>query len=223
MNLDSELKNSVKAAQKEFNEEPMKQFYDNKLAGYPSRLRVNRILKELGDIRGKKVLDIGCEAGFVALKILKKQPSDLYAVDIIEDAIKEFKEKLKNKKYNTNIILKKAYLQELPFKRDFFDIAVCTEVIEHAPNIAKGFDEMARVLKKGGLLFLTFPNEKLRRKVYPIAKLLGVNTDVEKDVTLFEYNPKEIMRLVKKNFIIKKFDRLPWFFPITNFMICEKF
>ena len=223
MNLDSELKNSVKAAQKEFNEEPMKQFYDNKLAGYPSRLRVNRILKELGDIRGKKVLDIGCEAGFVALKILKKQPSDLYAVDIIEDAIKEFKEKLKNKKYNTNIILKKAYLQELPFKRDFFDIAVCTEVIEHAPNITKGFDEMARVLKKGGLLFLTFPNEKLRRKVYPIAKLLGVNTDVEKDVTLFEYNPKEIMRLVKKNFIIKKFDRLPWFFPITNFMICEKF
>jgi len=222
MNLNSELKNSLEAAQKEFENEPMKDFYNNKIAGYPSRLRVNRIIKELGDIRGKKVLDIGCEAGFISLKILKKQPSDLYAIDIIDKAINEFKEKLKNRKYNTNIVIKKAFLQEIPFQENFFDIAVCTEVIEHAPNIAKGFDEMARVLKKRGLLFLTFPNEKLRKKVYPIVKLLGVNTDIEKEVTLFEYNPKDIIKLLKKNFIIKKFDRLPWFFPITNFIICEK-
>src|SRR3989344_4123684 len=222
MNLNSELKNSLEAAQKEFENEPMKDFYNNKIAGYPSRLRVNRIIKELGDIRGKKVLDIGCEAGFISLKILKKQPSDLYAIDIIDKAINEFKEKLKNRKYNTNIVIKKAFLQEIPFQENFFDVAVCTEVIEHAPNIAKGFDEMARVLKKGGLLFLTFPNEKLRKKVYPIVKLLGVNTDIEKEVTLFEYNPKDIIKLLKKNFIIKKFYRLPWFFPITHFIICEK-
>ena len=222
MNLNSELKNSLEAAQKEFENEPMKDFYNNKIAGYPSRLRVKRILEELGDIKGKKVLDIGCEAGFISLKILKKQPSDLYAIDIIDEAINEFKEKLKHRKYNTNIIVKKAFLQEIPFKENFFDIAVCTEVIEHAPNIIRCFDEMARVIKKGGLLFLTFPNEKLRKKVYPLVKLLGVNTDIEKEVTLFEYNPREIIKILKKHFIIKKFDRLPWFFPITYFIICKK-
>lgn len=222
LKLSGELKNSFKAAEKEFKEEPMKQFYENRIAGYPSRLRVKKILKELGNIKGKKVIDIGCEAGYISLKILEKQPSDLYAIDIIEDALKEFKKKLINKEYETNLVIKKAPLQKIPFQENFFDIAVCTEVIEHAPNIIKGFDEMARVLKKGGLLFLTFPNEKLRKKVYPIVKLLGVNTDIEKEVTLFEYNPKDIIKILKKNFIIKKFDRLPWFFPITNFIVCEK-
>ncbi len=220
--MDEKLISSLKAAQKEFKEEPMSSFYDNKIAGYPSRLRVKKILKELSNIENKKVLDIGCEAGYISLKILEKKPSDLYAIDITEDALKEFKNKLKNKNYKSNIIIKKAFLQKIPFKDNFFDIAVCTEVIEHAPNVEKGFEEINRVLKKGGRLILTFPNEKLRRKVYPIAKLFGINTDIEKEVTLFEYNHRDIIKKLQKNFTIKRSYRLPWFFPITNFIVCEK-
>ncbi len=220
--MNSILNKSLKAAQKEFKEEPMKDFYHNKFAGWPSRLRVKKVLEELGDVRNKRVLDIGCEAGFISFKILDKSPSEFYAIDIVEEALKEFKEKLKNKNYKTKIVIKKAFLQKMPFKNDFFDKAVCTEVIEHAPEIESGFKEMARVLKKGGRLILTFPNEKLRKKVYWIAKLSGINTDIEKDVTLFERNPKEIIKKLKEDFIIRKFYRLPFFFPITHFIICEK-
>ena len=110
----------------------------------------------------------------------------------------------------------------MPFKEDFFEIIVCTEVIEHAPNIDKGFKEMSRVLKKGGKLFLTFPNEKLRKKVYPLVKILGVNTDIEKEVTLFDYDPKYILGLLRKNFRINKYHRFPFYFPMTNLVVCEK-
>ena len=198
--LDSEIENSVKAAKLEYEKEPMKDFYKNKIAGYHSRLRVKKLLMEIGDIRGKRVLDIGCEAGYVAFKLLAKHPKEFYGIDIVDEALKEFKrkiEKVKEKrKIDTKIVLKKAFLQKMPFKEDFFEIIVCTEVIEHAPNIDKGFKEMSRVLKKGGKLFLTFPNEKLRKKVYPLVKILGVNTDIEKEVTLFDYDPKYILGLL---------------------------
>lgn len=220
--MDKELEHSLKAAQKEFEEEPMKDFYENKLAGYPSRLRVKNILKEMGNISCKKVLDIGCEAGHVSFKILDKKPSDLYAIDICQDALDEFNKKLKKKNYQSNIVIKKAFLQDIPFKNNFFDSIICTEVIEHAPHIDKGFAEMNRVLKNGGRLIITFPNEKLRKKVYPIVKILGINTDVEKDVTLFDYDYKDIIRKLERHFNIKKFYRLPWFFPITNLIVCEK-
>ncbi|KKR30757.1 MAG: Methyltransferase type 11, partial [Candidatus Woesebacteria bacterium GW2011_GWA1_39_8] len=169
--MNNDLEFSLKAAQKEFREEPMKDFYYNKFAGWPSRLRVKKVLEELGEVKNKRVLDIGCEAGFISFKILDRNPKELYSIDIVDEALKEFKEKLKNKNYKTKIVIKKVFLQKMPFKNDFFDTAVCTEVIEHAPEIGKGFKEMARVLKKGGKLILTFPNEKLRKKVYWIAKL----------------------------------------------------
>ena len=220
--MNNELEFSLKAAQKEFREEPMKDFYHNKFAGWPSRLRVKKVLEELGEVRNKRVLDIGCEAGFISFKILDKKPSELYSIDIVEEALNEFKEKLKKRNYKVKIVIKKAFLQKMPFKNGFFDSAVCTEVIEHAPEIEKGFKEMARVLKGGGKLVLTFPNEKLRKKVYWIAKLFGINTDVEKDVTLFDYNPKDLIKKLREDFIIKKFYRLPFFFPITHFIVCEK-
>ncbi len=222
MKLSNELKNSFKAAEKEFKEEPMNQFYENKIVGYPSRLRVKKILKELGKIKGRKVIDVGCEAGYISLKILEKEPSNLYAIDIIEDALKEFKKKLSTKSHNTNIVVKKAPLQKIPFKSHLFDVAVCTEVIEHAPELDKGFSEIARVLKKGGKLILTFPNEKLRKLTHPIIKFFGINTKVEKEVTLYERNPRDIINKLENNFIIIKSQRFPWFFPITNFIVCEK-
>lgn len=45
----------------------------------------------------------------------------------------------------------------LPFAANSFDTLLCTEVIEHVPNPALAFAEMARVLKPGGYLLLTTP------------------------------------------------------------------
>ena len=218
-----EIKHSVDMAKKEWDEEPMKDYYNNLIAGYPSRLRIKKILKELGNIRGKIVLDVGCEAGHVSRQIIeKKGPKELYGIDIIQEALNEFREILKKKNYKTKVILKRAFLQKIPFEKDKFDAVICTEVIEHAPQLKKGFSEMARVLKKEGKLIITFPNEKLRKIVYPFVKMLGVNTDIEKDVTLYDHNPRDILRMLKEHFFIRKFYRFPFYFPMTHLIVCEK-
>jgi SAM-dependent methyltransferase len=45
----------------------------------------------------------------------------------------------------------------IPVKNEEFDYLICTEVIEHVPEPIKAVNEMARIAKKGALLFLTAP------------------------------------------------------------------
>lgn len=43
-----------------------------------------------------------------------------------------------------------ASADDLPFEDESFDIAIMDAVLEHLPNVEKSFEEVARVLKKGG-------------------------------------------------------------------------
>lgn len=48
-------------------------------------------------------------------------------------------------------------VQSLTFSSNTFDIVTCTEVFEHVPSDIKGFSEVHRVLKPGGLFVFTVP------------------------------------------------------------------
>ena len=48
-------------------------------------------------------------------------------------------------------------LIELPFGTNTFDAVMCTQVLEHVPEPLRVLQEIARVLKPGGRLFLTVP------------------------------------------------------------------
>ncbi|GFP28136.1 class I SAM-dependent methyltransferase, partial [Candidatus Hakubella thermalkaliphila] len=50
-----------------------------------------------------------------------------------------------------------ARAASLPFKSDFFDIIVCSHVLEHETSEAAAIREMIRVLKPGGTIFLGVP------------------------------------------------------------------
>ncbi|OGW83515.1 MAG: hypothetical protein A2987_03850 [Omnitrophica bacterium RIFCSPLOWO2_01_FULL_45_10] len=49
--------------------------------------------------------------------------------------------------------------QEIPFPDAYFDCVLCTEVLEHLPEPEKAVNEIKRVMKKGGILYLTVPQE----------------------------------------------------------------
>tara|TARA_Y100000310_G_scaffold157690_1_gene157096 strand:+ start:812 stop:1483 length:672 start_codon:yes stop_codon:yes gene_type:complete len=222
MNKDDDLEYSFLCAYKEFREAPMKKLYEHPIAGIPSRARVKIILNEIGDLRGKRVLDIGCEGGYISSKILLKNPFELYAIDICDEALNEFREKVKLKGFGKKIVIKKGFLQKLPFEDGFFDFVICSEVIEHAPYLDKGFEEINRVLKKRGKLILTFPIEHKRRKVYWIAKMFGINVDAARETTLFEYSRDEIKGKLKNYFNIEKQREFPFPYSITNLLVCER-
>lgn len=48
-----------------------------------------------------------------------------------------------------------AYGEKLPFPGESFDVVLCDNVVDHAENPRRIVEEMARVLKPGGLLYFT--------------------------------------------------------------------
>src|SRR3990172_7693294 len=97
------------AAKLEFLKEPMDDYYQHPLIGIPSRIRVKAIFKELGDISGKKLLDVGCEAGYITIKLAQKG-AFVTGIDLIAEPIKTLRRELKGEsgKIRNRIKLKVA-------------------------------------------------------------------------------------------------------------------
>ncbi len=103
---------------------------------------------------GKKLLDIGCGTGYF-LKYLTKQYSS-WSVFGVEPSNILRKEAIKN----TGLEIRDGELCNIPFKDNCFDVVTCYDVLEHDARLAKNIDELKRVLKPGGLLFVQAPNYK---------------------------------------------------------------
>ena len=217
--MDREIRDSVKAAYLEYEEEPMAHYYSHWLVGYPSRLRVKKLLRELGNIKGKTVLDVGCEDGYVSVK-MARLGAKVIAFDVVKPSIEKLRKKIR--KHGLSIKAFVAFAQKIPLKKGSIDAIVCTEVIEHMPKREIAFAEFARVLRPGGIVVITFPNEGLRKKLYPIVRLFGINSDVEEHVTLFEYSAGQIKAMLRKHFTIVRSYRFPRFLPLTNMIVCRK-
>ena len=57
------------------------------------------------------------------------------------------------------VLARDALLHAMPFTDEYFDLAICSELIEHLPNSPKPMlSEIYRTLVEGGWLILTTPN-----------------------------------------------------------------
>jgi SAM-dependent methyltransferase len=102
------------------------------------------------------ILDIGCGAGHGS-EMLSKKYKKVYGVDISEDAIKYAKENWSQ----GNIEFKVGSALEIPFVDNYFDVVAAFEVFEHLDDWRKFLAEIKRVLKPGGMLYISTPNKDL--------------------------------------------------------------
>ncbi|MEA3471123.1 MAG: class I SAM-dependent methyltransferase, partial [Thermodesulfobacteriota bacterium] len=65
---------------------------------------------------------------------------------------------LKSTRYGGWMVVADA--MNLPFRSDVFERIMCSEVIEHLPDDKRALKEFARIMKKSGSLYLTFPHRK---------------------------------------------------------------
>lgn len=60
----------------------------------------------------------------------------------------------------------KADITDIPFENDFFDVIICSHVLEHIPDDALAMSELYRVLKKKAWSILQVPIDYNRAKTY---------------------------------------------------------
>lgn len=106
---------------------------------------------------GMLLLEIGCGRGGLSAYIagLPQPPEKIYACDYSEQALEIAKKRFPHHK---NILWQREDIQALSFADNTFDRIISCETIEHVPQPQKALHELYRVLKPGGILYLTCPN-----------------------------------------------------------------
>lgn len=107
---------------------------------------------------GDTILDAGCGGGRNLTWFLNNQ-FELYGIDINEEAINELKSR--NKSYTSGYFSVSA-VEDMPFKDLVFDSIISSAVLHFAKNRSHFFsmmEEMIRVLKKEGILFIRMASD----------------------------------------------------------------
>jgi len=68
--------------------------------------------------------------------------------------------------YEGNVKVKKADITNIPFEENYFDVIICSHVLEHIPDDALAMSELYRVLKKEGWAILQVPIDYNRETTF---------------------------------------------------------
>jgi len=119
-------------------------------------LRVDYIDRQAQGLEGKTVLDIGCGGGILA-EALAGRGASVTGIDMAPASLEVARLHLHESGLEVDYQLgtAEAFAEANPAR---FDIVTCLELLEHVPHPESVIDAAARLLKPGGLLFLSTIN-----------------------------------------------------------------
>ncbi|MBF0449313.1 MAG: methyltransferase domain-containing protein [Candidatus Magnetomorum sp.] len=110
---------------------------------------------------GDRVLDIGCGAGRHVCACTRKKDVQVWGVDRCEKDLLKARENLNFERcYGVSHgiwQLLSGDIKHLPFPDEFFDLVICSEVLEHIHDDHIAMKEIIRVLKKNKHLVVSVP------------------------------------------------------------------
>lgn len=141
-------------------------------------IHLSRYALARGSVRGKRVLDAACGEGYGASLLKKWGAQSVEAIDIDKQAI----EKATNLFAQKDIHFQCHTCEELPFEDASFDMVCSFETIEHLAHPEAFLREIRRVLKTGGIVIMSCPND-------PYYKQFGApdNPFHKKQYTYFDF------------------------------------
>ena len=146
-----------------------------------------KLLKnEIGCIKNKRILDIGCGDGVLSY-LLYKEGAKISGIDYSDIAINLAKQKTKN--YNIDFRQGNAY--KLMYNDNTFDIVVSSDVIEHLDNVNKYLSKINRVVVQNGIVIIS---TSIRYTEYPLDK-----------EHIIEWFPTEFKKIIEQKFKNSKY------------------
>jgi len=137
-----------------------KDFFNSMAAGWDEKFyspeliqRLDEMVVSFGLSRGDYILDVGCGTGGLIPSILKAVgPSgEIQAIDFAGEMVKRARKKFEG---HTNVSIKCASVEDIPFDALSFDHVLCFGCFPHFDHKEKALNEMHRVLKQDGKLFI---------------------------------------------------------------------
>ena len=118
--------------------------------------------KKLDIKPGYRILDIGCGSGRHTCEAYRFEKITVIGADLNFNDLCEAKNRLA---YHDALgehgggqwIVSAADIKNLPFQDNFFDLVICSEVLEHIPEDQVAMKEIIRILKPGQTLVVSVP------------------------------------------------------------------
>jgi SAM-dependent methyltransferase len=120
------------------------------------RKRLDSLARQ-ADLRGERLLDIGCGDGAYTIR-LADGFNRVDAIDIQADRLALFTEQVKDSPAADRITIVEMSATKLDYPDDTFDLVTSIEVLEHIEELDQALREIQRVLKPGGRFAFTTPN-----------------------------------------------------------------
>ncbi|MDY6966833.1 MAG: class I SAM-dependent methyltransferase [Halobacteriota archaeon] len=152
----------------------------------PSMERIHPLLhrwwlKDLKLTEDGRVLDMSCGFGWASRIIASMVPDgEVVGIDFAEGMIKNARQLAsQDKSHNSrNLRFEVADAEDIPFLDDYFDCAICIDSFAWYPNPESALQEIKRVLKPGGVLYLAdTPDSLLLRPYLKVWKVFSSSID----------------------------------------------
>ena len=146
--------------------------------------------------RFKNILDVGCGADPSYAREISAMGKHVHGLDYTFNFLRLAQPR------SGDMRLAQADATQMPYRDSSFDAAICSETAEHIPDDRGVVQEIARVLKPGGLLFFTVPNLWNASRIVSMIKARDFTVRLAEH-HIREYSPQQVDSLLSPWFTIE--------------------
>lgn len=125
-------------------------------------IRRQRVCELLEGCGGGKLLDVGCGPGVMVESAISRN-FEFFGVDLSKEMIHSCQKRFV---HVPSAHFSVGRVEQLGLPDSFFDVVLCMGVVEYLEDDRAALKEIARILRQGGNLIVTFPNQSSPYRIW---------------------------------------------------------
>ncbi len=187
-------------------------------------IRLQFIINQVGNLQGKKVLDVGCGGGILSesLAVNKAQVVGLdTAKDLITVAQQHAKETNVSVQYYNHSVEDEYFLKKY---KQSFHVLTCMELLEHLDDPEMTVRHCVQLVEKGGHVIFSTLNRTMKSWLYAIVGAEYILRWLPYNTHHYRYfiRPAELATLGRKyNLTLQKIEGMHYNFLLKRWMLTQ--